>query len=346
VFDVAYEGVNHVVLEDDAGWGQGRYIFIAYHAQDVTFRRTWARWTRQPDFSPAPRSCYGIYGSSNITLENTICTHSIPDQPSDDYFTAAWQTTDGPDNTNTRYFGVMFFGNWEGLWINDSAGQHTQISNSYFETNRQQGAYRTSKPHGDGIIWTSPQNGSITNSTFVNNEVGFSGQDGLPTISNSVFVNNDVAVTGAQEQSHLAIWQNNRGSPTLASTDTQGNPGYEVEKYGRGAYLFIPPHSPLRGSGQGGKDIGATILYRYQDGVLTHQPLWPWPMEDRIKAETGSSVTWARAGGIWKTLDGVYAEGTWSFSRVLWVGGIAVVAGLVTTVLLYRFRRRGRQFLL
>lgn len=27
---------------------------------------------------------------------------------------------------------------------------------------------------------------------------------------------------------------------------------------------------------------GARLLRRYQDGVLTDQPLWPWPVNQRI----------------------------------------------------------------
>lgn len=36
---------------------------------------------------------------------------------------------------------------------------------------------------------------------------------------------------------------------------------------------------------------GARLTHRYVDGVLTEGPLWPWPMEDRIQAELGYSVT-------------------------------------------------------
>jgi len=85
------------------------------------------------------------------------------------------------------------------------------------------------------------------------------------------------------------------------------NPNYDTITYGKGAYLMIPP--ALKGQGESGADIGAEVLYRYQDGVLTNQPLWPWPMEDRICAETGYSVTYEsgyagclNGGGIWKTL--------------------------------------------
>ena len=36
---------------------------------------------------------------------------------------------------------------------------------------------------------------------------------------------------------------------------------------------------------------GARLTHRYVDGVLTNEPLWPWPMEERIQAELGYSVT-------------------------------------------------------
>jgi len=38
--------------------------------------------------------------------------------------------------------------------------------------------------------------------------------------------------------------------------------------------VFIPNGSPAKGAGVGGTDIGANILSRYQDGVLTSTPLW------------------------------------------------------------------------
>ena len=63
---------------------------------------------------------------------------------------------------------------------------------------------------------------------------------------------------------------------------------------------MIPP--PLRGKGDHGKDIGAEVLLRYKDGIVTQEPLWPWPMEDRILNETGISVTYERYGGLWKNL--------------------------------------------
>ena len=38
--------------------------------------------------------------------------------------------------------------------------------------------------------------------------------------------------------------------------------------------MWIPENSPMKGAGTGGKDIGANVLYEYENGVLTQQPLW------------------------------------------------------------------------
>ncbi len=38
--------------------------------------------------------------------------------------------------------------------------------------------------------------------------------------------------------------------------------------------VFIPRTSTVKGRGERGEDIGANILYRYENGVLTSQPLW------------------------------------------------------------------------
>lgn len=38
--------------------------------------------------------------------------------------------------------------------------------------------------------------------------------------------------------------------------------------------VWIPDSSPMKGAGLNGTDIGANVLYRYENGVLTNQPLW------------------------------------------------------------------------
>ncbi|MCJ7739934.1 hypothetical protein MUP32_01275 [Candidatus Microgenomates bacterium] len=80
---------------------------------------------------------------------------------------------------------------------------------------------------------------------------------------------------------------------------------WDTNQWGDGAYL-IASKTNLKGIGENGKNIGADVIYQYENGVITSKPLWPWPMEERIKKESGVSVTWEANGGLWKTLDGVY----------------------------------------
>jgi len=37
-------------------------------------------------------------------------------------------------------------------------------------------------------------------------------------------------------------------------------------------------------------DTGASVCYKYVDGIKTDEPLWPWPMQERIKAATERSL--------------------------------------------------------
>jgi len=110
-------------------------------------------------------------------------------------------------------------------------------------------------------------------------------------------------------------------SPTLT---------YNTAYWGNGAYLIPFDNSTGGGNkntgdlstlGESGGQIGAAVLYEYVDGVLTTTPLWPWPMEARIRAETYSifasckSATYSSVvdptygtctGGLWTTLTGLY----------------------------------------
>jgi hypothetical protein len=49
------------------------------------------------------------------------------------------------------------------------------------------------------------------------------------------------------------------------------------------------PNGPRNLTSMAGE--GARLTHRYVDGELTNEPLWPWPMEGRIQAELGISVT-------------------------------------------------------
>jgi len=41
-----------------------------------------------------------------------------------------------------------------------------------------------------------------------------------------------------------------------------------------GCIIYIPDSSPMKGAGKNGEDIGANVIYRYEDGLLTNEKLW------------------------------------------------------------------------
>lgn len=100
---------------------------------------------------------------------------------------------------------------------------------------------------------------------------------------NSTFITNMVvagvtgtgyAISGNNVWSGDEVVSYNNGtafSPSLPSNWT--NTSTADPQFGT-CKAWVPAASPLKGAGTGGSDIGATILYRYVDGVLTDTPLW------------------------------------------------------------------------
>lgn len=307
-------GNSNILIEDCAGWGRARYIFDNYHVSNTTLRRTLAYWETS-DYK-APRAGYSAYSSQNVVFENVISRHVIPpptvtNDPEE--YASLYRTSDSKKSPaiDTYLRGVIFYDNWDGIYINSSSGPNTQITNSYLESpNTFSTAVGSSTNHkGDGIFWDNSYDGTITNSLIANSTIGIyqHNTSGTINITSSILLNNAAAFKNSVIQSYNDFWKNGSIGVQTDTTDQKIDPNYDINTYGiRGAYLFGPQNSLLKGAGQNGSDIGPNIIYRYQDGVLTNVPLWPWPMEVRIMAERGISVTWEAHGGLWKTLNGVY----------------------------------------
>jgi hypothetical protein len=81
-----------------------------------------------------------------------------------------------------------------------------------------------------------------------------------------------IAGQSAWSVQYLRAYQTQGGSPALSDSHyshvTTNDPALGS------CLVYIPSTSNLKGAGEGGSDIGASILYRYQDGVLTNMPLW------------------------------------------------------------------------
>lgn len=314
-----YRSTN-VLVEDCAAWGASDGVFVSYGSQRVTFRRCWAE---MPASSPA-----GGYGSgvalsrsSDCLVEN--CVVVLPGAGAPSYDASAFPVHGGgtePSSNNQLLGNVTldFLGRWS--FTLASAGVRTEgnrflnnvsINSGYglfqradadlvVERHTAVGTSHTCHSLRAASLVTYDSNfaihGELTDSVFLGGETGFSLAEEagiLPTFTHSHNVLSKVTTPYGNGTS---------ASPT-EMVDTI-EPTYDTATLGPGAYLVAP--SNLESAGSTGGPIGAEVLYHYEGAKLTCVPLWPWPMEQRILAEHGVSVTWAVKGGLWQTLDGVY----------------------------------------
>lgn len=326
VIDMA--GATNSLLEDCAASGQGRIVLNMLGCRDITVRRCWLNWTGPNTGGGDTNSVAQIYDSSYVLMENNIAVN-LTNSPTDDigiwahyenvkhntlkgnivYHTAAYSA--GGLRDNAEYGKKSSFGRFENnVSIVPVRGFYHSVPADVIGTDHHISENNTYVGDGGGtgfLVHERPSrpdqvtDASVINSSFLSIWAGiYASSNGENTVSAHRF-NNFYNV-------ETCLWNMKPMTPPgLDPTEkcNTGNPGYDIATYGKGAYLMVP--AALKGKGEGGADIGANVLYSYEDGVLTARPLWPWPMEDRIKTEFGVSPTWEADGGIWKTLKGVYS---------------------------------------
>ena len=322
------DGTHHVLLEDFWGWGGGRYTVMLYGgpggnppnttADFNTLRRGVLRMGPSTSTSGNPQAGLSIYYASNNLVENVIVVDSQAASNSSN--SAFYLTTHGapPEVSANKYFGVIALNNLGKGWYLDhnGVGNNNEIRNS--------------------VLWDSSQggietysSGTCANTVIDHLTIGSSNSDGIAnygcstvSVTSSVIVNNGgVGVKkGSAGSMGTVNWNvlfgNTSGPRSGVSAGANDKTTDPALKYiGR-----IEAGSSAVGGGQSGTNAGANVTTRYQDGVLTTQPLWPWPNEARIKKDmcTDAGVTRGFCASpsltdyIWRYLGNAnpYASGT------------------------------------
>ena len=241
----------------------------------------------------APLVCINLYGSDNCVIENCAGTNNTSYKVWGQF---VWAHRYNPTANHNKirgsvYYGKMFYG-----YVIDS--EKNTITGNGFHNNASIGARY-------GVTIRADTNLSFTNHTAADGLYGVYYQKGSYKGGvNVAFKNSNIyknIQVGLQGNDGSIVFQNTYNNVFNNYIDYYGtvseglgeihiDPAYDTTTYGKGAYLIRPDN--LKGLGENGAHMGADIIYRYQDGVLTNVPLWPWPMEDRIFAENGVSVTW------------------------------------------------------
>lgn len=101
--------------------------------------------------------------------------------------------------------------------------------------------------------------------TSVNNLVVGAGAYGFEMSNSGQFSGVDVSYSGG--------WDNADGNFDAGFGNPTNTPPSTDPQFGK-TYVHVPDDSAYAGAGRNGADVGANILYQYENGELTDKPLW------------------------------------------------------------------------
>jgi hypothetical protein len=288
---------NNNLIEDCVAAGSGRKMILVFKSEHNIIRRClvdWREWDGRQWHDCWPwGEGIELYNSSNNTIENSIAYGQTPRS------------------------GVSIL----------TQNQTISSGNKILGTIAMRSGLELD---GTPIIWgdTRPQPTQYTCVTNVfdypTNQLGFTAnvsggalqdnlwQDILAWGNGRYGINFNIVVSPIETSTNNRIDRATMFDNGLNNQNTSqwGGIGAGANE-GTLEYFASVQNSYIENIWQGGSSFttqtgeGARLANRYLDGVLTNEPLWPWPMEDRIKAELGYSVT-CRMGTV---INDSYAAG-------------------------------------
>ena len=260
VIDVA--AARDVLLEDVAAFGTGRKVFQVYLSERVTIRRAWGRWEGNAVTHTQTFSC--AYRSYDSLCENVIGTWSGEQQDPAisirgqlksilgmDWFKA----TDQFQGRDPYDSGLRIFGSLAYLPADIELPPKTLVAVGYGKGQELR----------DIVAYAGEANSPLKTlaQTGCMKRVGCSwekdeARDEAPLIATRL-----TSITDTGRISVDAAWSGIGGAPPVIDRRSPAD------------------QAPNVWSGE-----GARLCHRYVDGVLTQQPLWPWPMNERIRLAT------------------------------------------------------------
>jgi hypothetical protein len=250
---VSAGGSEYTLFEDVAAWGIGRKVFSSSQGGNfTTCRRCWGRW--EGSHSVGPKLTYTLaYNNYDMIIENSIGTWS-GEKMQETY------TLQGCSPGNTRC---------DGIKTNYAVDQALAI----FGMDRLDG----DKNARSKIL------GSIA---YITRSDRFAASRLYEAYVDSLEYKDNVAYIEAGSYSGVKTFS--LGGPTsshnlsAARLTGIGGAGNQITSTWKPSNIFQGPASPTPGS-IFTSPAYARVCKRYKDGELTNEPLWPWPMNQRIK---------------------------------------------------------------
>ena len=217
--------------------------------------------------------CVSIYPGSNNIVEN-----SISDGNQTLFDIQATSTSDGNallgSISRNGYYGVVI----KARGSTDPLMPHGTIVKNVVVINASSPGLYSRSAKGTRCDNCSFWDGSM-NGLLADKDTSYPGDGNYSIFSdNSLAVNN--ASTGFRVTNDVATWTID--TPNAYSNSTNYSPSSspnlinnsENDPQVGSCKVYIPDGSSMKNAGKNGKDIGANVLYRYENGVLTGQRLW------------------------------------------------------------------------
>jgi hypothetical protein len=292
---IAIEDSNHMLVEDCEIYDFHRHGVSAFTSRFVTVRRCYMNpWDAKGGAGGGSTGVI-LYGSSDSIVENVVGEGVYG-------FNIAGGTAydDTPGGYRNKLLGVVTLNAKHGSTIRarrfsgpvKPAGDNL-VKDSVFVNTQNVGVFAR------GVNDTVVENVSVFGTKVDAGVIGDQDlSEGAPCSANpkgcSITARNLLSVgnagrgmqvdTGVVRNWSLEsanLWGNAGGNFPTGETpgDDAGNirKSQSVQPTGMGAggcWLWAPDGSNMKGAGADGRDIGASVLRRYQDGVLTTQRLW------------------------------------------------------------------------
>jgi hypothetical protein len=283
--------VRDVLLEDVWGWGNGRYVMNVYGGTRVTVRRAvlrWDAWGVGASKPGDPKFGMGVYNTHDSLFENVLLIDAASTSLGGDkgglYVPGNSNGPTAPytDSDDNRFLGLIALNN-AGHGVAVEGGTGGSNDNNVFEN------LVSWKNTGHGF--TVPRNAANTQFRHVtlgaNYRGAYSGVGSTSLTDSLVTGNSNIGLNGFYSTSHNNVHGN--------ATDYAGGAAPGASPMSADPQLRyvarLEAGAPGDGAASDGGDRGATVFKRTVDGAVTSADLWPWPNQDRIKAEMCEGVS-------------------------------------------------------
>ena len=248
---------EYVLFEDVAGWGVARKTFSASQGGNyVTCRRCWGRW--EGSHVVGPKMTYTLaYNSYHMTIENSIGTWS-GERMKESY-------------TLLAYDGTPWTGNGAGLYTNYAVDQPYGI----FAVDRLDNDKNANSKILGSIAYVTASDRFAPPRLFFSTNI-----DAVEMTNNAACIQPGTHTS----KRAFALYGLNGGTATnLTARSLTGiaSPSAYIDAQWDASDIELGETS-LKVDSIFAGSYGAQVCTRYKDRVLTSEPLWPWPMNQRI----------------------------------------------------------------